>query len=187
MIGLSQPKNQKALATGNDRLIVKYVLSSASAFVAEFGESTTSTLVNTWVNIVPFLVTYPLDLAKTRLQIQGEKGTAANGNGKAGPLGGTTTQAYRGLFRTALGIGKCRVTMQSAKLEKIWAVDGQKKDDDWPGGSSGGTRSPLAEKLTMVCFVINVSRINEEKYLCRRFQSCGAFIWLDCELGKVPS
>ncbi|XP_055354559.1 mitochondrial uncoupling protein 4-like [Paramacrobiotus metropolitanus] len=85
MIGISQPKNQTTLqSTGGDSIAVKYVLSSASAFVAEF-------------------VTYPLDLAKTRLQIQGEKSASviANGTRKI-----SSPQAYRGLFKTAVGIVK---------------------------------------------------------------------------------
>ncbi|GAU95464.1 hypothetical protein RvY_07076 [Ramazzottius varieornatus] len=65
-------------ATGNDRLVVKYVLSSLSAFVAEFA-------------------TYPLDLAKTRLQIQGERGVAGQRPSKS-------NQPYRGLIKTAVGI-----------------------------------------------------------------------------------
>lgn len=40
-------------------------------------------------------VTYPLDLTKTRLQIQGEKG-----------LSGTAAVPYRGMIRTATGIGE---------------------------------------------------------------------------------
>ncbi|XP_063597059.1 mitochondrial uncoupling protein 4-like [Penaeus indicus] len=52
----------------------KYILSCCAATTAE-------------------LVTYPLDLAKTRLQIQGEKGLNSNG-----------MQPYRGLAGTGVGI-----------------------------------------------------------------------------------
>ncbi|CAH1391139.1 unnamed protein product [Nezara viridula] len=45
-------------------------------------------------NIAEFL-TYPLDLTKTRLQIQGEVAANSNGNPQA---------AYRGMVKTALGI-----------------------------------------------------------------------------------
>lgn len=44
------------------------------------------------------VLTYPLDLTKTRLQIQGEKAAAQHGISNAGP--------YRGMFKTALGIAK---------------------------------------------------------------------------------
>ncbi|OQV16575.1 Mitochondrial uncoupling protein 4 [Hypsibius exemplaris] len=81
MIGLSQAQNKPALGTpASDPVVVKYVLSTASAFVAEFA-------------------TYPLDLAKTRLQIQGERGSGQLTVTKLG-----RAPAYRGLFRTAAGI-----------------------------------------------------------------------------------
>ncbi|CAH1113566.1 unnamed protein product [Psylliodes chrysocephalus] len=60
-----------------DSLWCVYVVSVLAAFNAEF-------------------VTYPLDLIKTRLQIQGEQS-------KNGKLGQTP---YRGMFKTAIGIGK---------------------------------------------------------------------------------
>ncbi|XP_063868397.1 mitochondrial uncoupling protein 4-like isoform X2 [Scylla paramamosain] len=64
----------------------KYILSCCAATTAE-------------------MVTYPLDLTKTRLQIQGEKGL--NGNGVA-------TVPYRGLARTGVGI------VQEEGLLKLW-------------------------------------------------------------------
>ncbi|XP_064607575.1 LOW QUALITY PROTEIN: mitochondrial uncoupling protein 4-like [Liolophura sinensis] len=57
-----------------DSFWFKYTLSATAATVAE-------------------TVTYPLDLTKTRLQIQGEKG-----------LSGTAAVPYRGMIRTATGI-----------------------------------------------------------------------------------
>ncbi|XP_014774018.1 mitochondrial uncoupling protein 4 isoform X2 [Octopus bimaculoides] len=62
----------------HNKFAFKYLLSSASAVVAE-------------------TVTYPLDLTKTRLQIQGELASKSS-NGKANP--------YRGMIKTAVGIAK---------------------------------------------------------------------------------
>ena len=45
-----------------------------------------------------FLATYPLDLTKTRLQIQGEGARVAGGNAASVP--------HRGFIGTAAGIGK---------------------------------------------------------------------------------
>ncbi|KAK4307166.1 hypothetical protein Pmani_021046 [Petrolisthes manimaculis] len=64
----------------------KYILSCCAATTAE-------------------MVTYPLDLTKTRLQIQGERGL--NGTG-------SKHQPYRGLARTALGI------VSEEGLLKLW-------------------------------------------------------------------
>lgn len=50
--------------------------------------------------ILFFAATYPLDLAKTRLQIQGEKGLSA------GVKLGRKDPGYRGLFKTGMGIGE---------------------------------------------------------------------------------
>lgn len=43
-----------------------------------------------------FTVTYPLDLTKTRLQIQGEQATKVELS---------THQPYRGMIKTVIGIG----------------------------------------------------------------------------------
>lgn len=64
-----------AVIKSNDTVAIKYMMSVAAASVAES-------------------VTYPLDLTKTRLQIQGEVAT-----------GGSKVQ-YRGMLRTAMGIAK---------------------------------------------------------------------------------
>ena len=50
------------------------------------------------LSFLSFIVTYPLDITRTRLQVQGEHAAIKKGTIKA--------QAYRGMFRTALGIGK---------------------------------------------------------------------------------
>ncbi|GLH04718.1 Mitochondrial uncoupling protein 4C [Gryllus bimaculatus] len=47
-------------------------------------------------------VTYPLDLTKTRLQIQGERAALV----AAGPAGEASKGAYRGMLRTAAGIAR---------------------------------------------------------------------------------
>lgn len=71
---LSGMKSKKQAANGYDRMIGKYTLSTTSTFVAEFGEK-----INLVFEIVSesfgcvFAATYQLDLAKTHLQIQGEK------------------------------------------------------------------------------------------------------------------
>ncbi|XP_056621271.1 mitochondrial uncoupling protein 4 isoform X1 [Triplophysa dalaica] len=59
--------------------VSKFTLSACAATVAE-------------------LVTYPLDLTKTRLQIQGEGGTQQNGGSRH------TQPKYRGMLSTAVGI-----------------------------------------------------------------------------------
>ena len=64
-----------AVIKSNDTIARKYMMCVAAASVAE-------------------CVTYPLDLTKTRLQIQGE---LASGGGQG---------QYRGMIRTALGIVK---------------------------------------------------------------------------------
>eukprot|EP00092_Neocalanus_flemingeri_P064445 GFUD01078204.1.p1 GENE.GFUD01078204.1~~GFUD01078204.1.p1 ORF type:complete len:337 (+),score=81.83 GFUD01078204.1:252-1262(+) len=64
-----------AVIKSNDTIAMKYMMCVAAASVAEGA-------------------TYPLDLTKTRLQIQGEM---ASGGGNA---------KYRGMFRTAMGIAK---------------------------------------------------------------------------------
>lgn len=46
--------------------------------------------------MVCVLVTFPLDITKTRLQIQGEKASLASG---------VKIQPYRGMLKTAYGIG----------------------------------------------------------------------------------
>jgi len=47
---------------------------------------------------VSFLsATYPLDITKTRLQVQGEHATR---------VASSKPHAYRGMFQTAIGIGK---------------------------------------------------------------------------------
>ncbi|MCL4124747.1 UNVERIFIED_CONTAM: hypothetical protein GTU68_049583 [Idotea baltica] len=68
---LKSPKQSYA-----DSTLVKYVLSCCAATTAE-------------------VATYPLDLAKTRLQIQGEKNNSTQSK---------TSRQYRGLFRTGAGI-----------------------------------------------------------------------------------
>jgi len=65
----------KVLQTTNDTMAKKYAMSVLAASVAEF-------------------VTYPLDLTKTRLQLQGEI------------VAGDSPLAYRGMFGTAVGIMK---------------------------------------------------------------------------------
>lgn len=70
-----------------DSLWCIYVVSVLAAFNAEF-------------------VTYPLDLIKTRLQIQGEQA-----NKEAGKL---TNAPYRGMFRTAVGV------VQEEGMRKLW-------------------------------------------------------------------
>eukprot|EP00092_Neocalanus_flemingeri_P022899 GFUD01024826.1.p1 GENE.GFUD01024826.1~~GFUD01024826.1.p1 ORF type:complete len:338 (-),score=76.60 GFUD01024826.1:727-1740(-) len=64
-----------AVIKSNDTIAMKYMMCVAAASVAEGA-------------------TYPLDLTKTRLQIQGEMAS-----------GGSNAQ-YRGMFRTAMGIAK---------------------------------------------------------------------------------
>uniref|UniRef100_A0AAY4AVH3 Mitochondrial uncoupling protein 4 n=2 Tax=Denticeps clupeoides TaxID=299321 RepID=A0AAY4AVH3_9TELE len=61
--------------------VTKFILSACAATVAE-------------------LVTFPLDLTKTRLQIQGEAAARQRGSGGAAP------GAYRGMIRTAWGIAR---------------------------------------------------------------------------------
>lgn len=73
-----------AVIKSNDTIARKYMMCVAAASVAEG-------------------VTYPLDLTKTRLQIQGE---VASGGGRA--------VKYRGMFRTALGI------VQEEGLLHLW-------------------------------------------------------------------
>ncbi|XP_073974551.1 uncoupling protein 4A isoform X1 [Rhodnius prolixus] len=69
-----------------DALWCTYLVSVVAASVAEF-------------------LTYPLDLTKTRLQIQGEVAAQSNGNPQA---------VYRGMVRTALGI------TQEEGFLKLW-------------------------------------------------------------------
>ncbi|KAG0723742.1 Mitochondrial uncoupling protein 4 [Chionoecetes opilio] len=76
--GIIPPRNYA------DTYWFKYILSCCAATTAE-------------------LATYPLDLAKTRLQIQGEKG-----------LNGANAPPYRGLARTGMGI------LQEEGLMKLW-------------------------------------------------------------------
>lgn len=59
--------------------VTKFVLSACAAAVAE-------------------IVTFPLDLTKTRLQIQGEAALSGHGDG------GSRRRSYRGMIRTAAGI-----------------------------------------------------------------------------------
>lgn len=66
----------RVMKSENDTIAKKYAMSVAAAAVAE-------------------VVTYPLDLTKTRLQLQGEV-ALGDGNGSH----------YRGMIRTALGIAK---------------------------------------------------------------------------------
>jgi len=78
---MGRPSN----VSSNDSFIKKYCLSCAAATVAE-------------------TVTFPLDITKTRLQLQGEHASRNN----------TTHQAYRGMVRTAAGIVK------EEGLRKLW-------------------------------------------------------------------
>merc|ERR1711892_405002 len=66
-----------AVIKSNDTIAMKYMMCVAAASVAEGA-------------------TYPLDLTKTRLQIQVEIATA----------GGSNKAQYRGMFKTAMGIAK---------------------------------------------------------------------------------
>ncbi|KAK7870615.1 hypothetical protein R5R35_009114 [Gryllus longicercus] len=75
---LPPPKNGYA-----DAFWCTYLVSVAAASVAE-------------------VVTYPLDLTKTRLQIQGERAALV----AAGPAGEASKGAYRGMLRTAAGIAR---------------------------------------------------------------------------------
>ncbi|XP_052665843.1 mitochondrial uncoupling protein 4 isoform X2 [Harpia harpyja] len=68
----------------------KFALSACAAAVAE-------------------LVTFPLDLTKTRLQVQGEAAVHRNGAAAAGQA-----VAYRGMLRTAAGI------VQEEGVRKLW-------------------------------------------------------------------
>ena len=70
----------KVMQSGTDSIPTKYAMSVGAASIAE-------------------TVTYPLDLTKTRLQLQGEI-AAGEKNVKRGDVN------YRGMFRTALGIAK---------------------------------------------------------------------------------
>ena len=73
---------------------LKYLVTIISSTAAESGEQTfrrafcASHL--TLPSVIP-VVTFPLDITKTRLQLQGQLGS------KSSP--------YRGMFRTAIGIG----------------------------------------------------------------------------------
>ena len=49
---------------------------------------------------MPILVTFPLDITKTRLQTQGEVAAQLT------EASGFKKRAYRGMFKTAVGIGK---------------------------------------------------------------------------------
>ena len=54
----------------------------------------------------PSPVTFPLDITKTRLQIQGEHASMATNS--------ATPAAYRGMVRTAAGIGKSHLSSSAA-------------------------------------------------------------------------
>lgn len=72
-----------------DTFLLKYVLSAVAATVAE-------------------VVTYPLDLTKTRLQIQGETAFRMQVNGSA------SLPEHKGMVKTAVGI------VQEEGLSKLW-------------------------------------------------------------------
>lgn len=85
----------------------KYSLSFVAASCAEFGKLTVMALYDEFFLTIIFLVTYPLDLTKTRLQIQGELASEKfNHAVKHGPR--------KGMVRIALGIIKEEGTL------KLW-------------------------------------------------------------------
>ena len=97
-----------------DGFLFKYCLSCISASVAESGRLFVNKFVQyklyIFVQLDSFLfsVTFPLDITKTRLQIQGEKASLASG---------TKVQPYRGMVKTAYGIGM--ICLNSHVCEKI--------------------------------------------------------------------
>ena len=82
----------KVMQSGTDSIPTKYAMSVGAASIAE-------------------TVTYPLDLTKTRLQLQGE--VAA----------GEKNVKYRGMFQTAIGIAKEEVNISdgSRTVKKVQA------------------------------------------------------------------
>lgn len=78
------------------------------ADVTRLVDSLTTALVLTFVPHSFFSVTFPLDLTKTRLQVQGEAAAHRSG-GAAGQ-----TVPYRGMLRTMAGI------VQEEGLQKLW-------------------------------------------------------------------
>lgn len=91
--------------------LTKFILSACAASVAELGMLCNGWMLiwYTWNEILAqFLtretklfvcaVTFPLDLTKTRLQVQGEAAARRAG------AGSTSQPSYRGMLRTAIGI-----------------------------------------------------------------------------------
>ncbi|KAM6965235.1 mitochondrial uncoupling protein 4 [Aplochiton taeniatus] len=78
-MGLTQEEVSEAVSKWPR--VSKFILSAVAASVAE-------------------MVTFPLDLTKTRLQIQGEAALRRNADGSVRPT------AYRGMLHTALGIAR---------------------------------------------------------------------------------
>ena len=75
------------VSTGNSHGSLAFIL-----ILVALGLATSRLLALTDMFHLCYLVTYPLDLTKTRLQIQGE--------------GGSYCVPHRGMIRTAAGIGK---------------------------------------------------------------------------------
>lgn len=90
--------------SGLENFVYKYTLSFLAASCAEFGIYFVAQLISTLllINNFFYLVTYPLDLTKTRLQIQGEKELNKYNAEHQSKLKQTN---YRGMTRTAIGIG----------------------------------------------------------------------------------
>lgn len=90
--------------TGLENFVYKYTLSFLAASCAEFGIYLVTQLILTLllINNFFYLVTYPLDLTKTRLQIQGEKELNKYNVENQSKL---KQIKYRGMTKTAIGIG----------------------------------------------------------------------------------
>ena len=90
--------------SGLENFVYKYTLSFLAASCAEFGIYLVTQLISALllINNFFYLVTYPLDLTKTRLQIQGEKELNKYNAEHQSKLKQTN---YRGMTRTAIGIG----------------------------------------------------------------------------------